>query len=218
VLLGPNGAGKTTTLLTLAGDLDPIAGSVLLDGTPASEPLHRRARRGLALITEERSVFMRQSTRDNLRVGGADVGQAVRLFPELAEHLDRRAGVLSGGQQQMLTLARALGRRPRLVLADELSLGLAPLIVDRLLRAVRDAAEGGVGVLLVEQHITKALAVADRASVLVHGRLVASGTAAEFAADPAALAQLYLAAGAVSEDISTNGSASRVPNRKGEPA
>jgi ABC-type branched-subunit amino acid transport system ATPase component len=216
LLLGPNGAGKTTTLLTMAGDLAAVAGTVEIDGTAVTSPLHRRARDGISLITEERSVFMRQSARDNLRVGRADIDVALALFPELEPHLDRAAGVLSGGQQQMLTLARALARSPRVLLADELSLGLAPMVVGRLLAAVRSAADDGVAVLLVEQHVARALAIADRVSVLVHGRLVMSGPADELRAQPELLAQLYLAAGsATGGDISTNGSADRAANRKG---
>jgi branched-chain amino acid transport system ATP-binding protein len=179
-LLGPNGAGKTTTLLTLAGDIPAIHGEIELFGRPTKSPLHRRASRGLALVTEERSVFMGLSTRDNLRVGGVSSGDATAVFNELEPLLRRRAGLLSGGEQQMLTLARALARQPRLLLADELSLGLAPLVVRRLLETVRHAAdERGVGVLLVEQHVKQALRVADRVYVLRRGRVVLEGTASE---------------------------------------
>lgn len=182
VLLGANGAGKTTTMLTLAGDLAPLAGELHVDGHRSRNPLHRRAREGLSFVTEERSVFMRMSTADNLRVGKCDRGRALELFPELEPLLSRMAGLLSGGEQQILTLARALARRPRLLLADELSLGLAPLIVTRLLHAVRRAAtEDGVGVVLVEQHVGQALEIADRAYVMSRGRIVLSGPAAEVA-------------------------------------
>ncbi|OHV44540.1 ABC transporter ATP-binding protein [Pseudofrankia sp. BMG5.36] len=200
-LLGPNGAGKTTTLLTLAGGLRAVSGTVLADGTPTRAPLHRRAARGLALVTEERSVFMNLSTAENLRVGRCDIGRALSLFPELRAKLKTPAGLLSGGEQQMLTLARALARRPRLLLADELSLGLAPLAVARLLRAVRAAAdEDGVGVLLVEQHVTKVLEVADRAYVLRRGRVELSGTAAELRGRLAEVEGSYLAGGVVGGD------------------
>jgi branched-chain amino acid transport system ATP-binding protein len=172
-LLGPNGAGKTTTMLAMSGELPPLAGQVEFDGKPTKTPLHRRARAGLSYVTEERSVFKAMSTRDNLKVAGVDVGEAVGLFPELADRLNVRGGLLSGGEQQMLTLARALARKPRILLADELSLGLAPLVVDRLLRAVRSAAdERGTGVLMVEQHAHKALRFADRAIVMRRGRVV----------------------------------------------
>jgi branched-chain amino acid transport system ATP-binding protein len=192
-LLGPNGAGKTTTLMTLAGQLALLGGEISFDGSTSRQPLHRRAKRGLALVTEKRSVFMRLSTADNLRVGRCDVDRAVTLFPELKPLMRRLAGQLSGGEQQMLTLARALARSPKLLLADELSLGLAPLVVTRLLQAVRRAAdEDGVGVLLVEQHVHQALRYADRAYVINRGRIVLSGTAAEIAPN---LEAAYLAHG-----------------------
>ena len=172
VLLGPNGAGKTTTMLALAGELPVISGEVLFDGEATKAPLHRRARAGMSYVTEERSVFKGLSTRDNLRVAGLDPQEAVRLFPELEKRMSVRGGLLSGGEQQMLTLARALARSPRLLLADELSLGLAPLVVDRLLAAVRSAArERGCAVLIVEQHAHKALQYADRAIVMRRGRV-----------------------------------------------
>lgn len=170
-LLGANGAGKTTTLLTMAGELPPIGGEVLIDGEATKAPLFRRARNGLGYITEERSVFMGLSARDNLRAGGVSTGEALELFPELERVMGTRGGLLSGGEQQMLTLARALGRQPRLLLADELSLGLAPLIVDRLLKAVRAAADGGTAVLMVEQYARKALDYADRVYVMAGGRI-----------------------------------------------
>jgi branched-chain amino acid transport system ATP-binding protein len=179
-LLGANGAGKTTTLLTLAGDLPQLGGEVWLDGSATKAPLHRRANAGLSFVTEERSVFMRLSVAENLRVGRTDTGRALELFPELRPLLRRRAGLLSGGEQQMLSLARALARRPKLLLIDELSLGLAPLVVVRLLDAVRHAArEEGVGVLLVEQHVKQALRVADEVLVMQRGEIVLRGKTEE---------------------------------------
>jgi branched-chain amino acid transport system ATP-binding protein len=190
-LLGPNGAGKTTTLLTLAGELSALAGEVRYFGKPTTAALHVRSKRGLALVTEERSVFMQMTTLENLNVGRCDVEAALTLFPELKPLLKRRAGLLSGGEQQILTLARALARRPRLLLADELSLGLAPLVVTRLLDAVRAAAdELDVAVCIVEQHVGQALRVADRIYVLRGGRIVGEGTPSEIADD---LEALYLA-------------------------
>jgi branched-chain amino acid transport system ATP-binding protein len=176
-LLGPNGAGKTTTLLALSGDLAITDGTVKLHGDATTAPLHRRARQGLSYVTEERSVFKGLTTVENLRCGGVDPDDALALFPELEARLRVPAGLLSGGEQQMLTLARALCRKPRLLLADELSLGLAPLVVERLLKAVRAAADGGTGVLLVEQHARKALRYADRVYVLRRGRIQMATTA-----------------------------------------
>ena len=192
-LLGPNGAGKSTTLLTLSGDLPPLGGTVRWSGAATKAPLHARARRGLSLVTEERSVFMGLTARENLRVGCRDIEPALELFPELRARLDVRAGLLSGGEQQMLTLARALARRPTLLLADELSLGLAPLVVRRLLGAVRAAADQGVGVLLVEQHVSKVLQIADRVYVLRRGRVRMSGTAAELRGRLGEIETSYLA-------------------------
>jgi len=171
-LLGPNGAGKTTTMLALAGELPLIEGEVHFAGMKSNAPLYKRARNGMSYVTEERSVFKGMTLRDNLRIGGVSVDEAVALFPELGKRLGVRGGLLSGGEQQMLTLARALGRKPRLLLADELSLGLAPLVVDRLLQAVRRAAdETGTAVIMVEQHAHKALNYTDHAIVMRRGRV-----------------------------------------------
>ncbi len=178
-LLGANGAGKTTTLLTLAGVLKPLGGEILIDGQATTAPLHRRARNGMAFVTEERSVFPKLTTRQNLAVGRADIQKATTLFPELEALMSRRAALLSGGEQQMLTLGRALARAPEVLLADELSLGLAPKSVTRLLRAVRAAADQGVGALLVEQHVHRVLEVADRVYLLQQGQIRFSGTAAD---------------------------------------
>jgi branched-chain amino acid transport system ATP-binding protein len=181
-LLGANGAGKTTTMLSLCGELPAMTGEVRWLGQPARGPLTRRAREGLALITEERSVFTGLTAAENLKLGRGSSARAIELFPELEEHLRRRAGLLSGGQQQILTVARALAAKPRVLLADELSLGLAPLVVARLLSAVREAADrDGVGVLLVEQHVRDALAIADRVYVIRRGRIVLRGSGTEMA-------------------------------------
>lgn len=179
-LVGPNGAGKTTTVRTLAGILNPLEGEVRLAGKATKRPLHVRARQGLAYVSEERSVFMRMTVAENLRIAGADPKLAYGLFPELERLRTRLVGLCSGGEQQMVALARVLARKPSVMLVDELSLGLAPLVIDRLLGAVRTAAdESGVGVLLVEQHIHKAVATADYVYVLQRGSIVMHGPAAE---------------------------------------
>jgi ABC-type branched-subunit amino acid transport system ATPase component len=178
-LLGPNGAGKTTTLLTIAGELVPLGGTIDCLGTSMRAPLHRRVRAGLGFVPEERAVVTGLSAGGNLRLGRGAPEQAIALFHELGPLLRRRAGLLSGGEQQMLTLGRALAAEPRLLLVDELSLGLAPLVVQRLLLAVRAAADRGVGVLLVEQHASEAMSIADRVVVMRRGRVVLSGAASE---------------------------------------
>ena len=192
-LLGPNGAGKTTTVLALSGELTPLAGEVQIDGKPTKAPLHKRARMGLGYVTDERWVLKGLTVRDNLRCGGVSPQDALKLFPELEKGLGLRAGLLSGGEQQMLTLARALARSPRLLLADELSLGLAPMLVDRLLQAVRTAADQqGTAVLIVEQHPRKALKYADRALFMTWGRLRIELPAAEARAQLADIEARYL--------------------------
>jgi branched-chain amino acid transport system ATP-binding protein len=195
-LLGPNGAGKTTTLRALAGELRPTAGEVRWKGVRTTAALQARARRGLRFITEERSVFMTMSVLDNIRLSHRSADQCIALFPELEPLLTRRAGLLSGGEQQMLTLARALAGRPQVLMADELSLGLAPMVVERLLSAVRAAADQGVGVILVEQQLRHALRVADRGLVLRRGQVVMQGTSQELLARSDEIEDSYLTAAA----------------------
>jgi ABC-type branched-subunit amino acid transport system ATPase component/branched-subunit amino acid ABC-type transport system permease component len=194
-LLGPNGAGKSTTLLTLAGELPTLAGRMTYLGRSGNDPLHRRVRQGLGFVPEERSVFHSLTVAANLRLGPGPSDVALSLFPELRPLLGRRAGLCSGGEQQMLSLARALAARPRLLLVDELSLGLSPRVVHRLLDALRAAADDrGMGVLLVEQHVGRALEVADRACVLNRGRLVLDNSSEELLEDPGALERAYIRA------------------------
>jgi branched-chain amino acid transport system ATP-binding protein len=192
-LLGVNGAGKTTIVRALSGQLKPSGGEVWLKGRPTTAPLHKRVRDGMRLITEDRSVFMGLTTAENLRLGGQSREACLEVFPELERLLHRRAGLLSGGEQQMLTLARALAAQPTVLLADELSLGLAPLICVRLLAALRAAADRGAGVLLVEQRARDALAVADRAYVISRGQVAVSGSASELAGRIEEIESTYLA-------------------------
>ena len=190
-LLGRNGAGKTTALLTMAGALRPISGEIQFLGTPDRSSLAGRARRGLGLMTDDRSIFFGLTVRENLRLARGN-GDALSVFPELGGMLDRPAGLLSGGEQQMLGLAAVLAREPKLLLIDELSFGLAPRIVQRLMTAVRQVADRGTAVILVEQFARIALDVADRAYVLVNGRVAREGTTEELRANVGELESTYL--------------------------
>jgi branched-chain amino acid transport system ATP-binding protein len=184
-LLGSNGAGKTTTLSAIAGLIKPLGGSITFDGAEiAGESAHKVARRGLALVPEDRALFHDLTTKENLRVArGRDTtsdDEVLDLLPELRKCLSRKAGLLSGGEQQMLAVGRALVGKPRMLIVDEMSLGLAPVVVERLLPVLRAAADSfGSGVLVVEQHLSLALDVAERAYVLAQGRLVVQGRTAD---------------------------------------
>jgi branched-chain amino acid transport system ATP-binding protein len=191
-VLGPNGAGKTTTLKALSGALPLLGGAVEWKGKPSSAPLHVRCGNGLAYVTEERCIFYQLTARQNLKVGGVSAASALKLFPELGRCLKTKAGQLSGGEQQMLALARALARRPDLLLVDELSIGLAPMMVDRLLDALRAAADQGLAVLLVEQFVEGALSIADRVYVLRNGDVSLSGTSADIKANRDRMRAAYL--------------------------
>jgi branched-chain amino acid transport system ATP-binding protein len=197
-LLGPNGAGKTTLLATLAGLLPRLAGGVSVSGRalPNGRPAAAN-KSGLVLVPDDRALFTTLTVKENLTIagksGGLDVDGAMELFPALTKRLRVAAGSLSGGEQQMLAVARALVQNPRVLLIDEMSMGLAPVIVENLLPVVRRIAdETNAVVVLVEQHVSLALSVADQAVVVVHGDVHLRGPAAELAADPARLEAAYL--------------------------
>jgi branched-chain amino acid transport system ATP-binding protein len=188
--LGANGAGKTTTLMAKVGVLPRMSGYVRWQGTATNAPLHKLARSGLAFVPGAPSVITSLSARDNLKLGPGSVDVALDLFPELKPLLDRSAGLLSGGEQQILAMARALAGLPKVLLVDELSLGLAPLVVERILTAIRQAADDtGLAVLLIEQQTRRALTVADRWCLLHMGVITHSGGSD----DSAALEEAYRA-------------------------
>ena len=197
-LLGPNGSGKTSTLLTVSGLNPIIRGDIKVFGKSIKgRRAHHVARSGLAHVPEDRSLFFQLTVRENLRLGLKRGGPALEhnlaYFPELEKLMDRRAGLLSGGEQQMLAMARALNGRPRFLMVDEISLGLAPIIVERLLPVLRQIAEAtGAGVLVVEQHVHLVLGVADRAYVLSHGELSLEGSAEHLRNNPDLLETSYL--------------------------
>ena len=197
-LLGANGAGKTTTLRVASRILPAMSGTVRFDGEDVGRMApHLLAQRGVAHVPEGRGVFFGLTVAEHFKLGyrgeRLDLEHALSYFPALAELRDRRAGLLSGGEQQMLALARALARRPRLLLIDELSLGLAPVIVERLLPTVRRVAEEtGAGVLLVEQHVQLALEIAHRGYVMSHGEIVLERGVDELRRDRGLLVASYL--------------------------
>jgi branched-chain amino acid transport system ATP-binding protein len=185
--LGPNGAGKTTLLRTLAGALKPRSGSVLLDGQSiAGLTPETVLRRGVAMVPEGRKIFPNLTVEENLVIGAitrrdagdirADIDRWLERFPILGQRSSQLAGTLSGGEQQQLVVARALMSRPRLLLLDEPSLGLAPIFVDRIFELVTELRAAGTTILLVEQNVHRALEIADRAYVLSVGTIVASGS------------------------------------------
>lgn len=198
VLLGANGAGKSTTLLSISNLVTPVGGRIELFGeNTANVSAHAIAAQGLAHVLENRSLFSHLSVLDNLRLGAgamnADLDEVFELFPDLRAAQKRTAGLLSGGQQQMLAIARALSAGPRLLMIDEMSLGLAPLVASEILDVVRGIADQGkTGVLLVEQHVHLALQAADRGYLLSVGEIIADGPASELANDLERLEAGYL--------------------------
>jgi branched-chain amino acid transport system ATP-binding protein len=194
-LIGANGAGKTTTLRTITGLLEPREGRIIFEGNEIhGAPTHKLVARGISMSPEGRGVFANLSVRENLQMGAylknnkaeiaEDVERAFKMFPRLKERESQKAGTLSGGEQQMLAMSRALMSRPRLLLLDEPSLGLAPLVVHTIFEAIDEIKGRGTTILLVEQNAHAALKHSDRAYVLETGRIVMEGPSAELAADP----------------------------------
>jgi len=194
-LIGANGAGKTTTLRTITGLLSPSEGRILFEGQEISgRPTHQLVARGISMSPEGRGVFANLTVRENLLMGAylkknkaeinEDLERGFRMFPRLKERETQKAGTLSGGEQQMLAMARALMSRPRLLLLDEPSLGLAPLVVHTIFEAIDEIRGEGTTILLVEQNAHAALGHSDRAYVLETGRIVMEGPSKELAADP----------------------------------
>ncbi len=183
-LLGPNGAGKTTTLLAAVGALPVMSGTISALGEPIHSHVERNARRGVTLVPDNRGIFHRLSVVDNLRLaqrkGGGNLADVYEQFPKLHTLRGRRCGTLSGGEQQMLAVAKALLTKPSVLLIDELSLGLSPIAVQDLLPRLRTLAdEQQMAIVLVEQHIDLALGIADSGIVLHHGRVALRGSASE---------------------------------------
>jgi len=196
VVLGANGAGKTTLLEDLSGIIPVARGSIAIDGREIQKARPGvRSREGLAHVEQGRTVFRQLTTEENLRVSlhpGSDLGEAYALFPELVQRRTVKASLLSGGEQQMLVIARALLTRPKVLLIDEMSAGLAPVIVTRLMSAVRKLADNGLAVLLVEQFAALALSIGNRAYVMRRGRVVHDGDCLKLLKSPDELHRLYL--------------------------
>ena len=194
-LIGSNGAGKTTTLRTISGLLRPVSGEILLDGEPLHLlPAHEILARGVAHSPEGRRLFARMTVEENLRLGAytrrdesgivADLERIYALFPVLGERRRNKAGLFSGGEQQMLAIGRALMSRPKLLMLDEPSMGLSPIMTQKILDTVRELRDEGTTVLLVEQNALAALSLSDHAYVIDLGRTTLSGTGPELLADP----------------------------------
>ncbi|GAB3356441.1 MULTISPECIES: ABC transporter ATP-binding protein [Giesbergeria] len=195
-LIGANGAGKTTTLNAIAGLLPLSQGRLLYEGSGIERlPTHHRLRQGIALVPEGRGIFTRLTVEENLRMGAyarrdgaaaieADIERVFTMLPRVKERLRQVAGTLSGGEQQMVAIGRALLSRPRLLLLDEPSMGLAPLVVEKIFEVIRSVAAEGVTILLVEQNATLALEFSQRAYVMESGRITLTGSGQELLADP----------------------------------
>jgi branched-chain amino acid transport system ATP-binding protein len=194
-VIGPNGAGKSTLLKAIAGVLTPTAGRVHVLGIDGRRSVHRLARRGLGFVPSERGLFAALTVGDNIRIRTRDrsaISRVVALFPRLEALVDRRVGLLSGGEQQMLAIGAVLVTHPRLLLLDEMSMGLAPTIVRSLLPVIRRAAQDdGIPVLIVEQHVPAAVDVADRILVLNRGRIVHEASASAIRDAPDELTAFY---------------------------
>ncbi|MGZ4285201.1 MAG: ABC transporter ATP-binding protein [Solirubrobacteraceae bacterium] len=220
-LLGPNGAGKSSLVLAVGGILRPQAGTIALgDKDFAGRRPERIRRAGVAIVPEGRRLLPELTVDENIRVATytlpraqaqAGRARALELFPELQKRLDAPARALSGGEQQMVVLAQALVSQPKYILIDELSLGLAPVIVNRLIPTIREIAESGIGVLLIEQFVTVALGLANRAHIMEGGRIQFSGLAKELRENPELLHTAYLLRG-------SNGAARTPAVAGGEPA
>ena len=196
-LIGANGAGKTTTMKTMSGVRPVAAGSIKFDGADVTKaPSHKRVGMGIGQSPEGRGIFPGMSVRENLDMGmylrsdrkspaaAADLERVLTLFPRLRERIDQAGGSMSGGEQQMLAIARALMGRPRLLLLDEPSMGLAPMLINQIFRIIKEINEQGTTVLLVEQNAAKALSIAHRAYVLDTGKIVKSGKGSDLLTDP----------------------------------
>ena len=193
-LIGSNGAGKSTTMNSIAGTIPITSGQILFDGTDISRmPCHERVKKGIVLAPEGRQIFPELTVEGNLRMGAYTASKEVKekghekaysLFPILEERKTQMAGTLSGGEQQMLAIARALMSQPRLLMLDEPSLGLAPLVMQEIFSLIREINQAGTTILLVEQNARMALSISNRGYVLETGRIILSGTGEELAKDP----------------------------------
>jgi branched-chain amino acid transport system ATP-binding protein len=203
-LLGANGAGKSTTLLALSGLLRPVTGSIVFDGTEFSRlPTHRIVAGGLVQVPEGREILTTLTVRENLHLGAyrrkdteqiaTDFKNLLTLFPRLSERLDGPAGFLSGGEQQMLAIARALMAKPRLLLLDEPSMGLAPFLVEEIFRTLRELNDSGLSIFLVEQNVRQALRIAHHGYVMENGKIALSGPSRELLDNPKVI-EAYLGA------------------------